>query len=517
MMFCRWFLVTAIVALADGAGVHAVEEIVAKVNGDIITRGEIERARQAEEEELQGQGLSGAHLIAAIREAEKNALRNQIDQLLLVQRGKDLNLNVDSELTRRIAQIQSESAITDLGKFHNYIREQTGTSFEEFRDRLRRQLLTERVITEEVRSRIAIPEADLKKYYEVHGNEFVREEQVFLSQILISTEGKTAEQVAALQKKAVEVLSRARRGEDFGDLARQNSDDAITASDGGRLPPYKWTEHLLRKEIEDIVFRMKKGAVTDPIKTSIGLLILKVDERFEAGQATFDEVRDEISDKLVSPMMEPKLREYLTRLRQSALMEIKEGYVDIGAAPGQDTRWMDVAQLITETTSKEEVVASAPSAAPSSDPRLARTPSPPAGPTPASVVAPVPVFASAFAPLPAPAPAALAMHASPRTEAAAYHARGRGLLREERFPEAIEQLTEAVKLDPFFPEAYNARGFAYLRLKRYKEAIDDFTEAIRLNPAYVNAYVNRSAARNAARDKAGAAADQVKAHELANY
>ena len=84
-------------------------------------------------------------------------------------------------------------------------------------------------------------------------------------------------------------------------------------------------------------------------------MILRIDERYAAGQATFEEVKGEIQDNLARPQMEPKIREYLTRLRMQAFLEIKDGYVDSGAAPGKDTRWQDVAQLKPQTTTKEEV------------------------------------------------------------------------------------------------------------------------------------------------------------------
>src|SRR5581483_5433838 len=235
---------------------------------------------------------------------------------------------IDAELTRKIAQLQSQSKITDPDKFHDYIREQTGMSYEDFRDQLRKQMLTQRVISDDISSRISIPEPDLRKYYDEHPDEFMREEQVFLSQLLISTEGKTPEQIAVAQKKATDLVARARKGEKFSDLARDNSDDPATARDGGQLPPYKRSDHLLVKNIEDMVFQMKKGQVTDPIKTPVGFLILKVDERFEAGQASFEEVKNEITEKLAGPKMEPKVREYLTNLRTDAFLEIKDGYVD---------------------------------------------------------------------------------------------------------------------------------------------------------------------------------------------
>jgi len=352
-------LIAATLPVASAADVRIVEEIVAKINGDIITRGEIEHQRVLLEEEARRQGISGPRLEEALKRQQQDALRDQIDQLLLVQKGKDLNIKIDADVTRRMAELQVQSKITDPDKFHDFVREQTGMSYEDYKQQMTNQLLTQRVISEEISSRISIPEADLRKYYDEHKSEYVREEEVYLSQILISTEAKTSEQVAAAQKKAADLVARARKGEKFADLARNNSDDVATAKDGGNLPPYKRSDHLLVKEIEDLVFAQKKGYVSDPInlKSPSGLLILRVDERFEPGQASFEEVKEQVTQALAGPKMEPKVREYLTRLRQDAFLEIKDGYMDSGAAPGKDTRWKEVAELKPQTTTKEEVAA----------------------------------------------------------------------------------------------------------------------------------------------------------------
>ena len=175
--------------------------------------------------------MTGTKLQDAVKQVAANALRDQIDQLLLVQKGKDLNINVDSDVTRQLADIQVQARdkdgnrITDPDKFHQYIQEQTGMTFEDYRDRLKRQILSQRVIGQEVGYRITIPEPEMHKYYDEHKGDFVRKEQVFLSQIVLSTEGKTPEQTAAAEKKAKDIVARARKGEKFGDLARQFSDD----------------------------------------------------------------------------------------------------------------------------------------------------------------------------------------------------------------------------------------------------------------------------------------------------
>ena len=107
----------------------------------------------------------------------------------------------------------------------------------------------------------------------------------------------------------------------------------------------------------DIVFKQNKGYVTDPISGPSGFVIFRIIDRYEKGQATFEEVENEINEHMIMPQMNAKVRTYLTKLRQEAFLEIKPGYVDSGAAPGKDTSWKDVAQLKPQTVTKEEVAA----------------------------------------------------------------------------------------------------------------------------------------------------------------
>ena len=347
---CAGIFVCVSIGLA--ADVRVVEEIVAKVNGEIITRSDLEAARRDSAAALKAQGLTGAALDKALKDQEKDTLRDEIDRLLLVQHGKELNINIDSDVTKRLAAIQTDSGIADPDKFHDWIREKSGTPFEEFKSRMHDQILTQRVIGSEVMSRINVPHTEVEKYYEEHKAEFVRKEQVFLREILISTEGKTPEQAAQAEKRAKDLVARAKKGEKFAELAKQYS-DSETKENYGELPPYN--KGQLKKELEDIVFKEKKGYITDPIKQSNGFLILKIEERYAAGQAPLDAVESEIQERLSMPQMQPKVRELLTKLRVDAFLEIRAGYVDSGAAPGKNTAWVDPAQLRPETTTKEEV------------------------------------------------------------------------------------------------------------------------------------------------------------------
>ena len=331
-----------LMAATETPEVKVVEEIVAKVNGNIITRGELEKTRASIEAELRKEGKSGDELAKELKAREADALRDQIDQLLMVERGKQLDLKVDPEVTRRIAQIQAQSGIADPDKFHQLVLEQTGMTYEDFRQQMTNTLLAQRVMGQEVGSKINIPKEEIQAYYDAHKSEFVRQEQVFLREILISTGDGSPAAVQLALKKATDLAARARKGEKFAELARVNS-DAETAKNDGELGAFKRGD--LIKDIEDVVFKANKGAVTDPIRTKNGFEILKIEEHYQAGQASLDDVKDEIMEKLYMPRMQPQLRKYLTSLREDAFIEIRGGFVESGAAPGKDTTWRDPATL----------------------------------------------------------------------------------------------------------------------------------------------------------------------------
>ena len=334
---------------------EVVESIIAKINGEIITQTELNKQRsQILAEARKDPGLTGEKLDEFVKTKQSDSLRDQIDNLLLVQRAKDLSISVDSEVTRRIADLQAQSKKSDPEEFHKWVAEGSGVSFEDFRNGMKNQMLTQRVISQEVARNINVPQGELKAYYEAHKAEFVREEQVFLREILIAPKDDSPEAVAAAEKKAKDISARARKGERFTDLAKSYSDAASAAQDGD-LGPQK--RENLRKEMADVVFKQNRGYVTDPIRTGTGWVILKIEERHDAGQAPFEDVQNEIMEKLYMPKMQPEIRKYLTKLREEAFVEIRGGYVDSGAAAGKDTSWKDPATLKPQTTTKEEVTA----------------------------------------------------------------------------------------------------------------------------------------------------------------
>ena len=338
------------------AEVKVVEEIICKVNGDIITRTELDRDRARLVEEFRRQGLSGVRLNEAVDTQAKDLLRGRIDNLLLISRGKELTLNVDGDVNRQLADIQrkavtQDKSLADPEKFQQFVHDQTGQSYEDYKADMKNNLLAQRVVREEVSGKIKFKREELQAYYDAHKDQFQREERIFLREILVAA---NPDNTSIAEKKAKDLVGQARKGEKFPELAQANS-DAASAQVGGFIDPY--TKAQLSPELIAAVWEQPKGYISDPIKLPGGFLILKVDDHQKAGLASLDEVESDVTEQLFQPRMAPLMREYLTKLRSQAFLEIKAGYEDSGAAPGKDTKWVDPLQLTPETTTKSEVLA----------------------------------------------------------------------------------------------------------------------------------------------------------------
>src|ERR1700680_429901 len=170
-----------------------VEEIVARVNNDVITREDLQHAQASINSEVQDecQNCTPDQLRAQIAAKEKNVLRDLIDQSLLVQRAKDSSINVDTEVIKRLDAIRLQYKFPDMETLEKEVTK-TGQDFEDFKTQIRNQLLTQEVIRKEVGSRIIISHEDVVKYYAAHKQEFVRQELAALREIFVSTENKTA-------------------------------------------------------------------------------------------------------------------------------------------------------------------------------------------------------------------------------------------------------------------------------------------------------------------------------------
>jgi len=325
-----------------------IEEIVARVNNEVITRSELEHSKVTAEEDAKQDcqnRCTPEQLKQITEDSQKNALRNLIDQSLLVQRAKDMSISVEPDVIKQLDQIRIENKLDSLEALEKAVESQ-GLNWEDFKNNIRNGLLTKKVISSEVGSHISIDKEEVQKYYDAHKQEFIRPEQVALRSIEINTAGKDEAEVAELKKKADTALKRIKDGEDFGEIAKRYSDGA-TAKQGGYLGQYKRGE--LSKQLEDVVFKMKKNDLTDVMETKQGFLIMQVLEHYDEGQQSLAKVENEIMDKLYTERMEPALREYLKTLREQSYVVVKPGYQDAAGGSNSEIQEVSATPEVTKT------------------------------------------------------------------------------------------------------------------------------------------------------------------------
>ncbi len=323
-----------------------VEEIIARINNQIVTRAEYLRSKESLKQEAQQQDPSNAEKIIA--ERDKDVLRDLIDQQLLLEKGKDLGITADTEVIKRLDEMRKEMHMDSMEDLEKAAQSQ-GISYEDFKQNLKNQIITQQVISKEVGSRMNVSKDELQQFYDEHKSQMEQPEQIRLSELLVSTDKKDknatadeAQLTAAAQAKADDLVAQLRKGASFDDLAKKNS-DGPTAAQGGDLGFFK--RATLAKELEDKTFAMKPGEVSDVIRTKQGFVILKVTEHQQAGVPPLSQIEGRVQDALYMQKLQPALRAYLQKLREEAYIDIKSGYVDTGASPNQTKP--------IETTAKE--------------------------------------------------------------------------------------------------------------------------------------------------------------------
>ncbi|HMK22965.1 MAG TPA: peptidylprolyl isomerase [Terriglobales bacterium] len=346
-----------------------VEEIIARVNNSIITRSDFARSREQLKDEIRQQDPGNADKEFA--EKERDVLRDLIDQQLLLEKGKDLGITADTDLIKKLDEMRKQMNLDSMEELEKAAQSQ-GISYEDFKQNLRNQVITQKVIGQEVGSHLNITKEEEQKFYEEHKSEMEQPEQVRLSEILVAVQkpappkpaaegnaptdkaatpaedtpaagvpapaGGAAsaeleeEKLKAAEAKANGLLEQIKKGGAFDEVARKSS-DGPSAAQGGDLGLFK--RGTLSKELEDRTFAMKAGEVTDVIRTKQGFVILKVTEHQMAGIPPFKQIEPRIQDALYYQKLQPALRVYLKKLREEAYIDVHSGYVDTGASPNQ--------------------------------------------------------------------------------------------------------------------------------------------------------------------------------------
>ncbi len=326
------FVVPALLAALPPASLRAQTkpaadaDIVARVNNDVITLTDYQKAEtQLRNEVAQDcQSCPQDQIDAQFKQQQKDLLRGVIDQSLMAQRAKDMGISVESDLAKRLDEVRRQNGLTTLDDLQKGV-EASGLTWEDYKTTIRNGLLQKEVVQREVGSHVDVSRDEVKQYYEAHPQEFTLPERVTLSEISLSTEGKSPEELAAVRAKAEGLRSSVLNGDDFNRVAQLYSQGS-TAKDGGALGTYKRGE--LSPQIEAVVFQMSKNQISDVIQTRTGFEFLLVEDHFQAGLQPLEKVEPDILNTIHAQKVQPLLRDYLAELREQSNIIVKPGYND---------------------------------------------------------------------------------------------------------------------------------------------------------------------------------------------
>ena len=178
-------------------GGSTVEEIVARVNNQIITKSDYERAQRELDQEMKQRGST----MQEISDAHRDLLRNLIDQQLWLAKGKELGITGETELINRLNEIRKQYNLATMEDLEKAAKDQ-GVSFEDFKANIRNQIVTQQVMRDQVGRKITPTPGELQRFFEAHKQEYSQPESVKLGEILIPTGSDDPQKLAEAKAKA---------------------------------------------------------------------------------------------------------------------------------------------------------------------------------------------------------------------------------------------------------------------------------------------------------------------------
>jgi peptidyl-prolyl cis-trans isomerase SurA len=294
-------LPTSLQKTANGSVV--VDRVVAVVNDEIITMSDLQR-----EEMLRK---------SAEKLDERMLLEDMIDRKLQMAAAKRTGMDVtDKELADAIADIMKRNSL-DTSQFEAALRKD-GLTLDQYKTELREQMTLSRMFNKYVRSGIAVDEAEARAYYERNLASFSLPEEVRVRQVFFPLpENATSDQIAAVKSRAQSVYERAKNGDDFNRLVRENSSGATSTQDGDL--GFMQREHLI-PEIEAAARNLKPGEIAGPLLCAGGFHIIRLEE-VRTPVKPFEKVKDEIVNTLYQQKVENTYRSWLQTLRSDSNIE----------------------------------------------------------------------------------------------------------------------------------------------------------------------------------------------------
>jgi len=316
-----------------------IEQVLVKVNGDIITKSELEEKQIAalRDRKINPEVLKNdEQLKKAIAEVTPQLLVNAVDELLVVQLGREKGLHLsDEQFNRWLTSMRKDQSLEDDKKFEAALK-QEGMTITDIRRNVEKQFLLQQVQTEEFGGKLQITEEEARQYYQANPKEFVEPATVTLREILIEVPTVTQQGRAMVNvgkddeaaKKAEAVRARLAAGEDFATVASEVSASPSKAN-GGLIGPIAAGD--LSPDLQKMIQGMKPGEITQPIRAAKGYQILKLETSKQSGLRPFDSVRDLVADRVYQDRSRTEMKKFIERVRRQAIIvwkneELRKAY-----------------------------------------------------------------------------------------------------------------------------------------------------------------------------------------------
>lgn len=316
---------------AQNAASNIIQRVLVKVNGEFFTQKELEEKQIDKLQEDGKAALQGEALEKAVTDIMPDLLVTAVDEMLLLQRGKELAFRMSEEQFKELVDnIKKDNQMNDDQLKAALAQE--NLTLENLRTKLDRNFIIRQVQQREILGRMTVTDEELRQYYGKHPDEFVKPATVMLRELLVAVAAETgrggqpqlfggAQNADARAREKVDALrERAAKGDDFEKLIAEAS-DSPTKSSGGVIGPIIVTE--MATGIREAIDKMQPGEITQPIRTTRGYQMFKLESRTNEEPQAFDDVRDMIAQKVGESRLDVETNKYLKTLREQAIVEWK--------------------------------------------------------------------------------------------------------------------------------------------------------------------------------------------------
>ena len=312
------------VAVSCLSTLHAqvLEQVLVRVNGEIVSKTEFEDRQLAmlrNRPELANATPASLELQRAIAEITPDLILEAVDELLLIQRGRELNYALgEAQFKDILENIKKSNNLTDEAQFQAALKQERMT-LADLRRNIERNMLISQVQSTEVTQKISVTDEEARAYFDSHRAEFTTPSEVMLREILIEVpagdKGVNAAQDAQARAQAADIRDRLLKGEPFPRLAAEVSNSPSKAN-GGLIGPIHMDE--LAPQLQELLGKLKVGDVADVVRTTRGYQILKLESRTEGRSRTFEEARNDIGRRVIEGKSRAAMQKYLDQLRAQA-------------------------------------------------------------------------------------------------------------------------------------------------------------------------------------------------------